>query len=235
MTTSLAPRRNFKGAADSRRSVLASRERFWKPSDLALPASTAHHLLGELEDRGELRRVRRGLYWRGTRTPLGMAPPSTERLVEALAPGPGVGPAGLSAANLLHLSTQIPRRALVAVPERAPSDTGSVAFVSRAARNGRTTAGLSAVEVAALEVLEAWQNVLEVTPTEAVARLADLLRSESLRADRMVRASATEPGRTRARLAALLTAAGMDDLADRVPTPDPRTRRQALAPLGVEA
>lgn len=231
MSTLLAPRRNRQGAAAARRAVLASRGRFWEPNHFSLTPSTVHHLLGELETRGELRRVRRGLYWRGTRTPLGMAPPPTERLIEALAPGPGVGPAGLSAANLLRLSTQIPRRALVAVPERAPSDTGSVAFVSRATRTGRAEAELNATEVAALEVLDDWNAVLEVTPDEAAARLSDLLRTGDLRAERLTQAATTEPGRTRARLAALLAAAGRDDLAARIPSPDPRTRQAALATL----
>lgn len=231
MSTLLAPRRNRQGAAAARRAVLTSRGRFWEPGDFSLTASTTHHLLGELETRGELRRVRRGLYWRGTRTPLGMAPPPTERLIEALARGPGVGPAGLSAANLLRLSTQIPRRALVAVPERAPSDTGPVAFVSRATRTGRSKAELNATEVAALEVLDDWNAVLEVTPDEAAARLSDLLRIGDLRAERLTQAATTEPGRTRARLAALLAAAGRDDLAARIPSPDPRTRKAALATL----
>ncbi len=231
MSTLLAPRRNRQGAADARRTVLSSRGRFWEPGDLALTPSTAHHLLGELEARGELRRVRRGLYWRGTKTPLGLAPPPSEQLIEALAPGPGVGPAGLSAANLLRLSTQIPRRALVAVPERAPSGAGPVAFVSRATRTGRAEARLNATEVAALEVLDDWTAVLEVTPNEATKRLTELLRGGALRAERLTQAAATEPGRTRARLAALLRGAGRDDLAARIPSPDPRTVQSALASL----
>lgn len=231
MSTLFAPRRNRQGAADARRAVLASRGRFWEPGDFSLPPSTAHHLLSELEARGELRRMRRGLYWRGTKTPLGMAPPPTDRLIEALAPGPGVGLAGLSAANLLRLSTQIPRRALVAVPERAPSDAGPITFLSRATRTGRAAAGLNATEVAALEVLDDWDAVLEVTPDEATRRLTELLRTGDLRAERLAQAATTEPGRTRARLAALLTTAGWDDLPARIPSPDPRTRQAALATL----
>lgn len=231
MSTLLVHRRNRQGAADARRAVLASRGRFWEPGDFTLAPSTGHHLLGELEARGELRRVRRGLYWRGAKTPLGMAPPPIERLIEVLAPGPGVGPAGLSAANLLRLSTQIPRLALVAVPERAPSEAGPVAFVSRATRIGRVEAGLNATEVAALEVLDEWSTVLEVAPGDAAARLIELLGTGGLRAERLTKAAATEPGRTRARLAALLRAAGRDDLAARIPSPDPRTRQSALATL----
>jgi hypothetical protein len=229
MSTLFAPRRNRQGAADARHAVMASRERFWVPDDFALIPSTAHHLLGELEARGELRRVRRGLYWRGKKTPLGMAPPPTDRLIEALAPGPGVGPSGLSAANLLRLSTQIPRRTLVAVPDRAPSNIGTITFLSRVTRTGRVAAALSATEVAVLEVLDDWNVVLEVTPDNAVRRLTELLSIGALRAERLVQAAPTEPGRTRARLAALLAAAGQDDLATRIPSPDSRTRQVALA------
>lgn len=233
MSTSRGRRRDRQGAAGARRAVLASRGRFWEPRDLVMGSSTAHHLLGGLEARGELRRVRRGLYWRGAKTPLGMAPPSTDELVGVLAPGLGVGPTGLSAANLLRLSTQVPRRALVAVPRRAPSDAGSVAFVSRAGRTGRVEAGLSGVEVAVLEVLDGWPGVLEVAPEDALARLVDVLRGGRVRAERLAEAASTEPGRTRARLGALLRAAGRDELVARIPSSDPRTRESALATLGV--
>lgn len=231
VTTALAPHRDRQGAARARQAVLASRDRFWQPADLQLGPSTVHHLLGDLEDRGELRRIRRGLYWRGMKTPLGMAPPSPERLVEALTPGAGVGPAGLSAANALRLSTQVPRRAQIAVPNRAPSDAGAVMFVSRAARTGRAATRLTPTEVAMLEVLADWPTLVEVEPAQATRQLTELLRSGTVRAERLADAATTEPGQTRARLRALLTAAGRSDLADRVPAADRRTESAALATL----
>ena len=103
--------------------------------------------------------------------------------------------------------------------------------MSRATRTGRAEAGLNATEVAALEVLDEWTAVLEVTPNEATKRLTELLRGGVLRAERLTQAAATEPGRTRARLAALLRGAGRDGLAARIPSPDPRTVRSALASL----
>jgi hypothetical protein len=78
--------------------------------------STRQHLLAELTRRGELLHVRRGLYWRGRKTPLGMSPPSPEALAERLVGKHGVGPAGLSAAHRLRLSTQVPRTAHKALP-----------------------------------------------------------------------------------------------------------------------
>jgi len=50
--------------------------------------------------------------------------PPNDALIQELAPGPGVGPAGLYAANLLRLSTQVPRR-------RAEPDRGRCARSAR--------------------------------------------------------------------------------------------------------
>ncbi len=85
---------------------------------------------------------------------------------------------------------------------------------------------------AVLEVLDDWHTILEVPPDDAAKWLSELLRSGDLRAERLAQAAVTEPGRTRVRLAALLTMAGRSDLASRIPPPDPRTRRAALASLG---
>ena len=228
-TTTL--QRDHQGAAAARHAVVASRDRFWRPADLALPPSTAHHLLGDLVTQAELRRVRRGLYWRGVKTPLGMSPPSPERLVIELAPGPGVGPAGLSAANVLRLSTQVPRVRETAVPYRPPTDAGAVRFVSRAARTRRRSARLNPTEVALLEVLDAWPDVVEVPPAEAFERLAQVLESPRVRAERLADAAGTEPGKVRARLRELLERSGRTDLAQRVPPADERTTGAALLAL----
>lgn len=210
-------------ARRERERVLRSRDRFWRPEDLATSGSTTQHLLAGLVDEGELRRVRRGLYWRGVKSPLGMAPPPTEALIDELAPGTGVGPAGMYAANLLRLSTQVPRRAEIAVPARAPEGTGSLRFVARSARTGRLRAGLAPTEVALLEVLGSWESVIELSPAEAWDRLQYLLTSGAARADRLAKAGRTEPAYTRARLRELLHAHGRDDLAGQVPAPDRRT------------
>lgn len=177
--------------------------------------------------------MRRGLYWRGTKTPLGMAAPSPERLIAELVPGPGIGPAGLSAANALRLSTQVPRRVCIAVPDRAPSDTDTVAFVSRAARTGRIESGLNPTEVALLEVLDGWVNLVEVDPIRATQQVVALLRSGTVRVDRLADAATTEPGQARARFRALLNASARPDLAKRVPRADRRTEAAALSGLAL--
>lgn len=208
--------------------ILRSRDRFWHPADLPGAQSTVQHLLTELTKEGELRRVRRGVYWRGTRTPLGMSPPPTDDLVSELVGGrKGSGPAGPSAASLLRLSTQVPRRAHVAVPGRAPSSTPTVQFVSRAASLGRHDAGLSPVEVALLEMLEDF-SASELSPNESWDRLRTVLGSPQVRPRKLATAAATEPAIARARLTAMMTETGHADLASIIPPADPRVRARAL-------
>ena len=60
--------------------------------------------------------------------------------------GPGSGPAGVSAAYSLGLTTQIPAIEQDAVPGRVPSAVAGVRFVSRSIE--RRIAGLRPVEVA---------------------------------------------------------------------------------------
>ena len=215
----------------ARRRIMSSRNKFWKTADFDMPLSTTQRLLADLVKRGELRHIRKGLYWRGTKTPLGMALPPTGVLASQLAEGKGIGPAGLSAANALRLSTQIPRRAEYAVVDRPPAGGNGLRFVSRSARRGRAASRLSPLDVAALEVLDGWDRVIETGPEEAMSRLASLLQSGTISAERLARASGTEPGAARARLRYLLGRNGYRNLADKVPAPDPRTETKALEDL----
>ena len=215
-------------AARVRESILASSGCFWSAADLPGPLSTRQHLLSELTRRGELLHIRRGLYWRGRQTPLGMSPPSPEALTEELVGKDGVGPAGLSAAHRLRLSTQVPRKAQIAVPDRPPMSFGPVTFVSRAARKLRKTAALTADEVAVVEALEGWSTVIEVPLVDAWRRLRDAVAAGEVSATRLAAASGTEPALVRVRLSALLAQAGHADCAGKVPGADPRTVHQAL-------
>lgn len=224
---------NRRGAQAVRQSVLDSRDRFWKTSDIDAPASTVQHLLSDLVKQGELRHIRKGLYWRGTKTPLGMSPPSPQALVEQIIGKAGIGPAGLSAANALRLSSQVPRRAEYAVPARPPADAESVHFVDRSTRRGRADYALEQSEVAALEVLDSWDRVIETGPGVAMGRLGELIATGKLDAGRLAAAGGTEPGAARARLRHLLRHAGREELAEKVPTTDARTAARALDGLGV--
>jgi len=214
-------------AARVRERVLASRNRFWRPGEFSdCSPGAVTRALGRLARSGELRRVHRGLYWRGTPTPLGMAPPPASYLARTLAPSKGSGPAGLSAALLLGLSTQVPRREAIAVLARAPESTAALRFVSRTAATGRKSAALKPAEVALLEVLRDWDALVESPAGEAKRRIAGLMGSGDIRPDRVAMASSTEPAPVRERLRGLLDDIGRPDLAAKVLPP--RGRRLAL-------
>jgi hypothetical protein len=152
-----------------------------------------------------------------------MAPPPPKRLVEKVVDEPGSGPGEMSAALALGLSTQVPRLETIAVPGRAPRNARGVRFVSRSASTRRRDERLRPGEVALLEVLRDWEGLLEVPLPDALNRIEHLVAAGSIRLDRVVRASATEPPRARERLRGLLTALERPDDARRV-----RPARSAL-------
>lgn len=195
-------------AREVRTRVMRSRDRFWRPEEFGGSPDAVAQALSRLVRAAELRRIRRGLYWRGAATRLGMAPPPPTRLANEVVPTFGTGPAGWSAGLALGLSTQVPRRETIAVPGRAPRSPGSVRFVSRAASAKRRDERLRPLEVALLEVLRDWTGLVEVPDGAAVARIARLANEGSVRLDRLVRASSTEPPRARERLRRLLVALG---------------------------
>ncbi|MHB8246427.1 MAG: hypothetical protein ACYDGN_13985 [Acidimicrobiales bacterium] len=203
-------------AAAVRARVMRSRERFWRPEDFDGSPGAVAQTLSRLVRGGELRRVRRGLYWRGSPTRLGMAPPPSERLASEVAHVPGTGPAGWSAALALGLSTQVARREAIAVPARAPRSPSLINFVSRAAAVKRRDERLRPSEVALFEVLRDWERLVELPMPAAVERIVRLADSGEVRLDRMTRASGSEPPRTRERLRHLLGAMGHAELIDAV-------------------
>ena len=181
-------------APEIRRRVLHSHNRFWRPENFDGSPDAVAQALSRLARTGELRRVRRGLYWRGTPTRLGMAPPPADRLANEVVGGPGSGPAGGSAALALGLSTQVPRRETIAVPGRAPRGPDTVRFVSRTASTKRRDERLRPAEVALLEVLREWEALVEIstlTPSSAL-RLID---TGGVRIEPVVRQLQPEPPR----------------------------------------
>ena len=219
-------------AAEVRKKVLHSRDRFWRPEDFAGSPLAVAKALSRLARSGELRRVRRGLYWRGASTRLGMAPPPPDRFAHEVIDATGTGPAGWSAGLALGLSTQVPRRETIAVPGRAAREPGTIKFVSRAASSKRRDERLRPHEVALLEVLRDWDTLVEVPTEAAVERIAGLAKNGTLRLDRIVRASATEPPRVRERLRRLLEAIGHSDDAAAVRPARSDSVRDDLALVG---
>lgn len=216
-------------AAGVRERVLRSRERFWRPEDFDGSPEAVTQALSRMARAGKLRRIRRGLYWRGSPTPLGMAPPPADRLAGAMVHGPGSGPAGLSAASVLGLSTQVPRHDTIAVAGRAPRGSGPLRFVSRAAATKRRDERLRPNEVALLEVLRDWNHLVEVPAPEALGHITHFADAGVIRLDRVANASPSEPPRARERLRHLLCDMERPDLVSAVPPARSRSLRREPA------
>lgn len=114
--------------------------------------------MSRLAAEGEVLRVRKGLYWKGPKTRAGMPRPRPIEVALEVA-GPGAGPAGVSAAHALGLTTQVPATEQVAVPGRVPAPVPGVRFVSRSIE--RRIATLRPLEVALLEVLREGPAMVE--------------------------------------------------------------------------
>ena len=152
---------------------------FVTAGDFKHPRDPVNTALSRLLAEGKLRRVRKGLYWKGTETWLGMSPPSTEEVAIRVG-GPGSGPADVSAAHWLRLTTQVPTRFWTAVPSRAPKGWRWVRFTERS--SGRRLRGLRPDEVAVMEVLRSGPWVIEVEWSRLEKLVSDLLERGDFRA-----------------------------------------------------
>jgi hypothetical protein len=180
-----------------------ARRRFFRREDFEGPASAIDRELSRLAAAGELMRIRRGLYWRGPRTMLGMTPPTERELLNEVLAGKTYGWTGVSAANRLGLTSQVAGRTKVAVVGRPPRDLDSIEFVQRSGCRARDEAGLSPEEVAVLEALADLEDLAE-SPDAARARLAQLLRDGVVRAAALRDAVEDERPVVRRRLEELL-------------------------------
>jgi hypothetical protein len=191
------PTQTAAGAVRNR--VARGGARFWRHSDFhGLPPSAVATALSRLVREGELKRVSKGVYYRSTPTSLGSSIPAASAVSAETLRAP-LHPAGLSAANLLGLTTQNPRRPEFATPAPAPPSALRNALV----HTGRPAqrASLSSEDGAILETLRERARSSDLPPDETVRQLLRLLADEN-RFQRLVGAAAAEPPRVRAMLGA---------------------------------
>jgi hypothetical protein len=181
---------------------------YWRYRDFSdLPASAVAMTLSRLAGEGVLRRVGKGVYYRPHETSLGPSGPAGTAVAAQTLRAP-VHPAGLSAANVLGLSTQNPRRAEYATTAAGPPTglRGAVVHTGRPA--GR--AGLSAEDGAILETLRERARHSDLSARRTIDRLLRLL-SEEDRFGTLAAAALEEPPRVRAILGALGEELGMPE------------------------
>jgi hypothetical protein len=216
-----------------REQVARGGTRIWRVEDFDGPPSAVNNELRRLVKRGELERLRRGVYWHGRRTRFGMvAAAQTDTVKKVVGSDEALGATGWYATNLLGLSTQVAPVETLAITSRRPEGLDKVRVTTRAARTERRRAKLNGLEVTFLEALQGWHRYVELPSDAALDRFVDLLQRDDIRVDRLVRASQTEPASVRERLRAVLRHAGHLEAAEAVPAArDPRTTERALEVL----
>jgi hypothetical protein len=176
--------------------------------------------LSRLAREGELRRVGKGVYFRPRMTVLGPSLPAASDTVASSLVTP-LHPAGLSAANVLGLTTQNPARPEYATAANDPP----TALEGSRVRTGRPAArsALRPEEGALLELLRDRAATSDLSPARTIDRLQDLL-GDRRRFSRLAAAAMEEPPRVRAMLGALGELADADQ-------GDVRALRKSLNPL----
>jgi len=155
---------------------------FISASEVQGPRRAVECELSRLAKAGEVVRARRGLYWKGPVTRFGMPSPRPFEIALAVA-GPGAGPARLSAAAWLGLTTQVPAVNTIAVPGRVPAAPPFTRFVSRSIE--RRFRSLTLHEVSVIEVLREGPRLLESSWEAFAATVAQLAATDDLRASRI--------------------------------------------------
>jgi len=187
-------------AAKIRRRIERGGERFWQVTDFNdLPPRTVARTLARLADAGVTQRARHGLYFRPRLTVLGPSMPSATAVAGHAIKAP-LHAAGLSAANVLGLTTQNPARAELATPAANPP--GALRNATVHTRRPPSRARLNEREGALVEMLRTRGRYSDLGPRKTVDQLLRVLSAEDT-FERVARAALDEPPRVRAMLGAL--------------------------------
>jgi hypothetical protein len=109
--------------------------------------------------RGDLVRIRKGLYFKGAKTRYGMTRPSAEAIAVEVLGTFGAGPTGFSAARALGLTTQVPAKPTMVVTGPVPT---AVPGVKVSQRSNLKRLALTALEIATLELLRGdWETTVD--------------------------------------------------------------------------
>lgn len=162
---------------------------FFRRADFLGSEAAVDSTLSRLARSNDLLRIRKGLYWKGTSTRFGMTRPTPLEAGIAIG-GSGSGPAGIAAANVLGLTTQVPGTIEIAVPGKAPDPFPGVRFRSRP--DERRTLKMRPMEVAVLEILRD-PSTAEVDWEQVVARLNELAAKGLVRPALLAKEARNEP------------------------------------------
>ena len=163
---------------------------FVHTKDLPGSSAAATSAIKRAHQRGELIRIRKGLYFKGTKTRYGMTRPSADAIAAEVLGKTGVGATGFSAARAFGLTTQVPARPAVAVTgRRVPAGLP----VKVTTRSNPARASLRPLEIAALELLRGdWETTVDDGWPALVSALAEAVASHTLRWNKLAVAAKGE-------------------------------------------
>jgi hypothetical protein len=148
--------------------------------------------LSRLCRRGDLERLEKGLYWKGSHTRFGSTKPNWLALALELTRHRAGGPSGATAAYALLLSTQIPAKTEIAIVGARPA--GRASFdVSYVMRSNSLRVKLTPEEIALLELAREGFSRIELDETALHKRLSELIAEERIVPKRLAEAAAGEP------------------------------------------
>lgn len=152
-------------------------------------AAAASSAVKRAHQRGDLVRIRKGLYFKGAKTRYGMTEPAAESVAAEILGGPGTGPTGFSAARAFGLTTQVPAKPtmVVTITGAVPA---SVPGIKVSRRNNVKRLTLTALEIATVELLRGdWETTVDEGWTALVAAVGKAIAVGRLRW-RMITAAA---------------------------------------------
>jgi hypothetical protein len=198
-------------------------------SDLPGSPSAAKAAASRAARRGDISPVARGLYYKGHKTRYGTpTPPPEDVALEALR-RMGVGPAGVSAARALGLTTQVPATPELAGVGRAP---GGLHGVHLSKRNNLARLDLSYIEIALLETLRTWHTTVDGGWDTLVAAAGERIANGDVRPEIVRRVASREHHRgVKDGLNVLLDAVG-NGRATAEPVPKSAPRMAAKVTVG---
>lgn len=166
---------------------------FFDSGDVPGSPRAVESALSRLTAEGELVRVRRGTYWKPPPARFGRRARPAPLEAALHVAGKGSGPAGVSAARVFGLTTQVPAVERVGVAGRAPESMPGVRFSSRP--YSRREHNLNAYEVALLEVLRLFDLVSERPWSDFVTVVGEAVEQGRIRPDRVAEAVGDEHDR----------------------------------------
>ena len=207
MQERLQAKRRDSVAYTVRMMVTESTDRIWMYEDfVGLEAGAVSQALSRLAKEGIVRRIRKGAYYRPRQTVVGESKAPSVVLVSKLL-APGARPTGLTAAQALGLTTQIPAEPSYAITKsNAPSNLPGVRLKVRRPIIGKE---IDTRQAAILELLRDRGQTSELSSKETIRRLVTMIRNPSV-FSKLAETALNEPPRVRAILGALGEEAGMD-------------------------